>query len=103
MNQEIQQIAEIIRQAVPVEQIYLFGSHAYGQPDNNSDYDFFLILPDGTMRPMEAMQEAQLALAKHMRRRTTPIDILASTRSDFDKMKRLITLERTIDRRGIVL
>jgi len=102
VNQEIRRIAEIIRQAVPAEQIYLFGSHAYGQPNKNSDYDFFLVMPDGGMRPMVAMQQAQRALARSMRR-TTPIDILASTRSEFDEMKKLITLERTIDRRGIAL
>ena len=101
-QEEIRQIAEIIRETVPAERIYLFGSHAYGQPRKGSDYDFFLVMPDGGMRPMVAMQQAQLALARRMRR-TAPIDILASTRSEFDEMKKLITLERTIDRRGIVL
>jgi predicted nucleotidyltransferase len=102
VSPEIQRIADTIRQAVPVEKIYLFGSYAYGTPHKDSDYDFYLIIPDGAMRPIEAMQEAQVALARNMRR-TTPIDILASTRSSFDEMKNLITLERTIDRRGIAV
>ena len=102
VNQEIQRIADTIRQAVPVEKIYLFGSYAYGTPHKDSDYDFYLIIPEGSMRPMEAMQQAQWALTRKMRR-TKPIDILASTRSEFDEMKKLITLERTIDRKGIAL
>ena len=102
VDNEIQRIADTIRQAVPVEKIYLFGSYAYGTPHKDSDYDFFLVIPDKGMRPMVAMQQAQRALARSMRR-TKPIDILASTRSEFDEMKKLITLERTIDRRGIAL
>ena len=103
ISPEIRRIADTIRQAVPVEKIYLFGSHAYGTPHKDSDYDFFLVVPDGGMRPIEAMQEAQLAVAKSMRWRTTPIDILATTRSSFDEMKNLITLERVVDRKGIAL
>jgi predicted nucleotidyltransferase len=104
VNQEIRQIAEIIWQTVPAEQIYLFGSHAYGQPNKDSDYDFFLIIPDGAMRPMEAMQQAQLALARNMRRRTTPIDILATSRSSFNHMRTLLnTVEKDVDQKGVLL
>ena len=99
---EIQQIADIIRQAVPAERIYLFGSHAYGTPHEHSDYDFYVVIPDGSMRPIEAAQKAYRALTPLGSNRP-PVDILASTRSDFDQRKNLITLERTIDRRGISL
>ena len=101
-QEEIQQIAEIIRKTIPVEQIYLFGSYAYGEPSEHSDYDFYVVIPDGSMRPIEAMQKARWALAQDVQRMKS-IDILASTRSSFDEMKSLITLERTIDRRGIAL
>ena len=100
---EIQKIAEIIQQNVPTEQIYLFGSHAYGEPSKQSDYDFFLVIPDGVMRPMKAMQQAQLAIAQNMRR-TTPIDILATTRSNFDDMRKLAyTVEKDVDQKGVLL
>jgi len=104
VNQEIRQIAEIIQQTVPAERIYLFGSHAYGTPHKGSDYDFFLVVPDGVMRPMEAMQQAQLALARNMRRRTTPIDILATSRSNFNRMRTLLnTVEKDVDQKGVLL
>ena len=50
-NQEIINITEAIKQAIPAERIYLFGSHAYGKPNPNSDYDFFVVIPDGGIRP----------------------------------------------------
>jgi predicted nucleotidyltransferase len=103
MNPDIQAIAEIIWQAVSVEKIYLFGSYAYGAPNAGSDYDFFLVIPDGAMRPMEAMQKSQLALARKMRR-TVPIDILASTASDFCHMRDLRgTVEKKVFQEGVLL
>jgi len=101
ISQEIQQIAEVIRQAVPAEQIYLFGSHAYGEPHEHSDYDFFVVIPDNAMRPIEAMQQAQRAI--YPLRLNVPVDVLATTRSDFNQMKDLITLEHTVNQRGILL
>ena len=34
------------------EKIILFGSHAYGTPNKESDYDFFVVLKDGTQKPI---------------------------------------------------
>jgi predicted nucleotidyltransferase len=34
------------------EKIILFGSYAYGIPNEKSDYDFFVILKDGTEKPI---------------------------------------------------
>jgi predicted nucleotidyltransferase len=104
VSPEIRRIADTIRQAVPVEKIYLFGSYAYGAPHKDSDYDFFLVIPDGVMRPMEAMQQSQLAVARSMRRRTTPIDILATSQSNFNRMRNLInTVEKDVDQKGVLL
>jgi len=101
-NQDIQNIADVIGRAVPAEQIYLFGSHAYGQPHANSDYDFFLVIPDGAMHPLDAMQQAQRALAR--RKRTVPIDILAATKSTFVRNRLLRnTVERQVDQKGVLL
>ena len=101
ISEDIKTIAETIRKAVPAEKIYLFGSYAYGTPHKDSDYDFYIIIPDGVMRPIEAMQKAQQAiytLGIHM-----PVDVLANYKSEFEELKDLITLERTINRRGVLL
>jgi len=99
-NPEIDAITEAIKKAVPTEQIYLFGSYAYGQPHEDSDYDFFLVIPDGGMRPLEAIHRAQHAISS----RDKAIDILANTRSGFEKRKSWIaTIEKTVNQKGVLL
>ncbi|MDR2615224.1 MAG: nucleotidyltransferase domain-containing protein [Oscillospiraceae bacterium] len=101
LGSTVKTITETISSSVPVEKIYLFGSYAYGKPREESDYDFFVVIPDGNMRPIEAMRQIQhalypLNLDKH-------VDVLASRKSEFDEMKQFTTLERTIDRQGVLL
>ncbi|GHT72920.1 hypothetical protein FACS1894124_0400 [Spirochaetia bacterium] len=40
---ELNALTKIIVKTVPVEQIYLFGSYAYGTPHKDSDYDLYII------------------------------------------------------------
>lgn len=102
VNQEIRQIAETIWQAVPAEQIYLFGSHAYGQPHKDSDYDFFLVIPDGMMRPIEARQRAKRSLIPL--RLGVPVDVLAATHSGFSDMRDMInSVEKEVAQKGVLL
>jgi len=101
VNQEIINITEAICQAIPVERIYLFGSHAYGTPNQDSDYDFFVVIPDDGMRPLDAMKQAWRALRGIDRK--TPIDVLADYQSRFAQRSRLNTLERKIANEGMVL
>ena len=41
VTDEIKVVQDIIIGAVPVVKLYLFGSHANGVPNEDSDYDFF--------------------------------------------------------------
>lgn len=101
-NKDIQSIADVIGRAVPAEQIYLFGSYAYGQPHAGSDYDFFLVIPDGTMRPIEAMQQARRAI--YPMRLNMPVDVLATTRSKFNAMRNAInSVEKEVAQKGVLL
>ena len=101
MTDEIMQIRNLIVEAVPAETVYLFGSYARGTPNENSDYDFYVVIPDGGMRPLEAAQKARRSLSKINRR--TAVDILADYRSRFEDRRQFNTLERRIVREGIVL
>ena len=101
-NQDIQSIVDVIGRAVPAEQIYLFGSHAYGQPHEHSDYDFFLVIPDGVMRPIEAMQQARRAI--YPMRLNMPVDVLATTQSKFNAMRNAInSVEKEVAQKGVLL
>jgi predicted nucleotidyltransferase len=46
------------------EKIILFGSYAYEMPREGSDYDVFVILKDGTEKPILVLQKIYRGLAK---------------------------------------
>lgn len=98
---EIMEIAGKIKSTVDCEKIYLFGSYAYGTPNKDSDYDFYVVIPDNTIKPLEAMKQISRELAKTDI--TTPVDILASSASNFKERSIQPTLERMIVREGIIL
>jgi len=101
INQEILDITEAIKAAVPAQRIYLFGSYAYGTPHKDSDYDFFVVIPDGELKPVDAMIQARLSLINIKNRK--PIDILANYASNFDETAQFATMERKIKRDGVLL
>ena len=88
-------------QTVSCETIYLFGSYAYGIPNEDSDYDFFIILPDNGIRPLDAIQNISLALIGKTNKK--PVDVLAKRHSEFDHRKDLITLEKEVFEKGIII
>ena len=101
MHHEIMKISETISVAVDAEKIYLFGSHAYGTPRDDSDFDFFIVMPDTGVKPFEAIRQARFALIPLKRK--TSVDILADYRSRFDQRSKLNTLERKIANEGVLL
>jgi len=99
MPDEIIKIKDIIIDTVPAERVYLFGSYAYGTPNEDSDYDFYVVIPDDGMRPIEAIQDIYCS----MRGIKKPVDILAGTTEVFDRRSNDPTIERVIAREGVVL
>jgi len=43
---ELDKLKEIITKTLPVDQIYLFDSYAYGNLHKDSDIDLFIVLKD---------------------------------------------------------
>jgi len=102
INQEIRDITNAIIAAVPVLQIYLFGSYAKGTATENSDYDFFVVIPDDGMRQIEAMQAISNDISLYEKKR--PIDLLVGRKSRFDERKNwLATIEREVINTGVKL
>ncbi len=99
-SNELEHIKQAILNTVETEAIYLFGSYAYGTPSEDSDLDFYVVIPDGGIRPLEAMQLLGIAIYKEQKR---PVDILVSSATDFHQRKQLPTIERTIARDGVLL
>ena len=67
------------------EEIYLFGSHAWGTPDEDSDVDLMVIVPSSDERPIRRDQRAQKCLG----RLAVPADVLVRTRGEVNRYKHL--------------
>ncbi len=77
--------------------IYLFGSHAWGTPTEDSDVDLMVIVPSSDERPIRRMQRAQRCL----RGIGFAKDVLVNTRSEFDRYRHLnASLSHRISEQG---
>ncbi|GHV27663.1 hypothetical protein AGMMS4952_09740 [Spirochaetia bacterium] len=96
---ELAKLTELIIQAIPVEQIFLFGSYAYGKPHKDSDLDLYVVLRDDyPLRDIDAGLQIRFAIA---RKKSMPVDIVAKKKKDFINRLGDITLERIVNRDGI--
>lgn len=101
IQEQIDTIKKIIIATVPVERIYLFGSYAYGEPDENSDLDFYVVMKDDApYRPLDAMTKINHALWGH---KSVPADILVNKKSRFQYRISAPTLEQEIAEKGLVI
>jgi len=101
LSNEITQIKNAIIEALPVERLYLFGSYAYGTPTTDSDYDFYVLISEGELKPIDAKIKARRSLSNIDRSKDT--DILADYKDRFEARSKFNTLERKIAREGVVL
>ncbi|MFA5637073.1 MAG: nucleotidyltransferase domain-containing protein [Anaerovoracaceae bacterium] len=99
-SKELESIKQAILDTLDVHEIYLFGSFAYGTPNANSDFDIYVVTPDDSMRPIEAMQKIGKAIS---RKDIRAVDILVGKLSQFEEQKVLPSIERRIFRDGVKL
>jgi predicted nucleotidyltransferase len=82
------------------EQIILFGSHAWGTPDEDSDVDLLVIVAESDLRPIQRDVQAHLSLSGL----GVPKDILVKTRAEVERFRQVYaSLEAEILERGKVL
>jgi predicted nucleotidyltransferase len=91
----------IIVQTATPERVYLFGSYANGTPNADSDYDFYVVVPDSSDRPLVLTERILQALYKKTDKK--PVDILVMRFSDFENRKTLPTIEREVSTKGVLL
>ena len=100
-KQELDAITKVITETVPVESIYLFGSHAYGTAGKDSDLDLYVVFKDDLpIRELDAIFAISAAIGPIQQ---TPIDIIGSKQNRFLDKAIYATLERKIAREGIKL
>jgi uncharacterized protein len=89
-------VDRLVREFQP-DSVYLFGSHAWGEPNDDSDVDFLVIVPQSNQRPIERMQRA----VRCLRGIDFPTDVLVSTREEFNRYRNIpASLPNQISTRG---
>ena len=96
---ELDTLREIIVNTVPVEQIWLFGSYAYGTTHQNSDLDLYVVFKDD-LEEREFEVEVKILNAIGMVK-TRPVDIVANKKSKYLRLIQGPTMERKIARDGV--
>jgi predicted nucleotidyltransferase len=82
------------------EQIWLFGSHAYGTPDKGSDLDLLVIVPSSELPNYRRDTQAYRLLLGL----TVPVDVIVMTRSEVERARRVRTsLVSTVFEKGKLL
>ena len=101
VNDEIREMTRRFVEALHPQKIILFGSYAKDTYRDDSDYDFYIIMPDDTQDLIARTGEAYKSL-RDLRSRT-PVDILMNTATMFNDRKARLTMERIVQREGVVL
>jgi predicted nucleotidyltransferase len=82
------------------EKIILFGSYASGTPHKDSDYDFYVVLKDGSESPILVMQKIYEYMCDT---NYIPVDVIANYKSRFEWRSTQPTLEKAVAKNGMVL
>lgn len=98
--QEIEEMKKrFVEQMLP-DRIYLFGSYANNTYTDESDFDFYIILPDGVTDIAGETTKAYKAVRSVKRR---PVDIIVGTRSRFEARKDIPSVENEVFKKGVLL
>jgi len=88
-------IVSQISAAVKPSQIFLFGSHAYGTPHEDSDIDLMVVV-DSDVVPQNYDEKSQIYLKVSRAIRTlrseVPVDLIVYTKPEFNRFKEIGSL-----------
>ena len=80
LKSELKKLADKIKEITPATKIYLFGSYAYGTPNEDSDIDL-CILTDENKRKLEFLRE----IRRNVGDINNPLDILVYKTDEFNE------------------
>lgn len=101
IRDELDTLKDVIIETIPVGKIFLFGSYADGKPDADSDLDIYVVMSDkAKIKEIDAMRLIRKAIRD---KKTMPVDIVVGKEKKFNKRKSSITIERQIEKDGILL
>ena len=100
-QQQLDVITDIIKETLPVEQIYLFGSYATGTPHQDSDLDLYVVMKDSAdIREIDAMGLIHKAISG---KKSIPVDVLVGKKQKYMQRSQGLTIEKTIADQGVLL
>lgn len=97
---EINELKDCFVQQLSPLKVYLFGSFADGTYDEDSDFDFYIVVDDSNTDLLELMSRAYKSVRSVKKR---PVDILVGTQSKFEERKNRPTLEGEVFQKGVLL
>ncbi len=89
----------LVKQLSPLK-VYLFGSFATGENNDDSDFDFYIVVDDSQTDLIDLISRAYKSVRGIKKR---PVDILVGTESKFEERKRAQTIENEVFRKGMLL
>ncbi|MBM4423954.1 MAG: nucleotidyltransferase domain-containing protein [Chloroflexi bacterium] len=96
-------LAEVVRriaQAVNPEKIYLYGSHAYGTPREDSDVDLLVLVEKSDLPSYARVRAAYGALRGIL----IPAEIKMVTKDEFERhLKWVVSIEREAVEKGKII
>jgi predicted nucleotidyltransferase len=97
---EIDDLKNSFVMALAPIQVYLFGSYADGTYTDESDLDFYIVLPDGVF---DLAAETTKAYKAARKTKNHPVDIIVGTKSRFESRKRALSVESEVYKKGVLL
>jgi len=98
IQKQINTLVQAIASNTKIEDLFLFGSWAYGKPKPDSDLDIYLVIPDNDADICELNADIRFALYKKL---TIPLDLVIAKKSVFERRSKSLTLESIIAEQGI--
>lgn len=99
-NNVLEVMTRRLVEAFDPEQVFLFGSHAWGTPTSDSDVDLLVIVSEDPQTPSRRSQRAHRCLGGL----GVPKDVLVHTRAEVDRAMQVPTsLLRQIIEQGRIL
>lgn len=98
---ELENIINEINKTSKITSAYLFGSYAYGKPNEDSDLDICIVTDDKSKRKIEIMKILRKAIAGIQ---SLPVDLLVYYNDEFKERAKLsCTMEHEILHKGVKL
>jgi predicted nucleotidyltransferase len=99
VNEQFELLKNTLKEKFGAKQVFIFGSYAYGEPDQDSDIDLCVITDLNNKRKIDVIREIRRELINLI---SNPLDILVYSENEFEERAGLRnTLEHKILMDGI--